>query len=136
MPDKPLTKEERVIYLAALEADGFTITKKPVKERASAKLDIKFAPGSTVRLGIVSDTHIGSKFQQITSLKSFYKHADAKGVAAYLHAGDLLEGIHQAHRDAAYEQYAFGVDAQVNAVVKQYAEVEQRRDPAHRRQQR
>jgi predicted phosphodiesterase len=68
----------------------------------------------------VSDTHIGSKFQQITSLKSFYKHADAKGVAAYLHAGDLLEGIHQAHRDAAYEQYAFGVDAQVNAVVKQY----------------
>jgi len=115
-----LTSDERRIYIEALEADGFQLSKKPRIERASAKLDIKVKPGGTVRIGIVSDTHIGSKFQQITSLRNFYKYADSKGVQAYLHGGDMLEGIHQAHRDAAYEQYAHGVDSQVNACVKQY----------------
>ncbi len=117
---RPLSKEERVIYLTALENEGFTISKKPPKERASAKLDITIKPGSTVRIGVVSDTHIGSKFQQVTGLRDFYRHADERGVQAYLHAGDVLEGIHQAHRDAAYEQYAFGVDEQVAAVARQY----------------
>lgn len=116
----PLSKDERRIYIEALEDEGFSISKKPPKERASSKLDISVKPGSTVRLGIVSDTHIGSKYQQITSLRDFYRYADERGVQAYLHGGDMLEGIHQAHRDAAYEQYAFGVSAQVAAVAKQY----------------
>lgn len=112
--------KDQQALIEALEAEGFSISKKPPKERASAKLDITLKPGATVRIGIVSDTHIGSKFQQISSLRDFYQYADSRGVQAYLHAGDMLEGIHQAHRDAAYEQYAHGVDAQVSAVVKQY----------------
>lgn len=119
-PARPLTSDERRIYVEALEQDGFRITKSAPKERAAAKLDLTVKPGSTVRVGVVSDTHIGSKYQQITALRDFYKYADGRGVQAYLHGGDVLEGIHQAHRDAAYEQYAFGVDAQVDAVVSQY----------------
>jgi predicted phosphodiesterase len=118
--DLKLNPDERRIYIEALESEGFQITKNPPKERASAKLDIQIKPGGIVRLGVVSDTHIGSNFQQITHLSDFYRYADSKGVQAYLHGGDVLEGIHQAHRDAAYEQYAFGVDAQVNAVATQY----------------
>lgn len=106
--------------IAALEGSGYRITKNPPKERASAKLDVAIKPGDTVRVGIVSDTHIGSTKQQITALRDFYRYADERGVVAYLHAGDVTEGIHQAHRDAAYEQYAHGVDAQVEAVVTQY----------------
>lgn len=119
-----LSKDERRIYIDALESDGFSISKAPPLERASAKLDLKIPRGGTVKIAFVSDTHIGSKFQQITALRDFYKYADSKGVQAYLHGGDVLEGIHQAHRDAAYEQYAHGVDAQVNAVVKQYPKSE------------
>ena len=104
--------------IEALETEGYRITKKPPAERTSLKLDIK--PGGTVKIGIVSDTHFGSKFQQVTALRDFYRYADEKGVQAYLHGGDMLEGIHQAHRDAAYEQYAHGVDSQVSAAVKQY----------------
>jgi len=120
-----LKPADKRALIETLEAEGFTVSKKAPIERASARLNIKFKPGGTIRLGIVSDTHIGSKFQQTTSLRDFYRYADSVvGVQAYLHAGDMLEGIHQAHRDAAYEQYAHGVDAQVNAVVKQYPKSE------------
>jgi predicted phosphodiesterase len=118
--DKKLGPKEKQALIEILEAEGFQIKKNPQRERASTKLDIKVAPGSIVRIGVVSDTHIGSQFQQITALHDFYRYADSKGVQAYLHGGDMLEGIHQAHRDAAYEQYAFGVDKQVQAVVRQY----------------
>ena len=117
---KPLAPDVQRAYVEALESQGYRITKAPPKERASAKLDVAIKPGGTVRVGIVSDTHIGSTKQQITALRDFYRYADERGVVAYLHAGDMLEGIHQAHRDAAYEQYAHGVDAQVDAVVEQY----------------
>lgn len=107
-------------HIDALEREGFQITKPPPVERAQADLDVRIRPGGTLRVGIVSDTHIGSRLQQATALRDFYAYADAKGCAAYLHGGDVMEGIHQAHRDAAYEQYAHGVDAQLAAVVAQY----------------
>lgn len=107
-------------HIDALEREGFQITRTPPVERARADLEVAVKPGGTLRVGIVSDTHIGSRLQQATALADFYAYADSKGCAAYLHGGDLTEGIHQAHRDAAYEQYAHGVDAQVSAVVSQY----------------
>lgn len=116
----PTTDKKILEHIDALEREGFRITKAPPIERARAKLDVRVKPGETIRVGIVSDTHIGSKLQQSTALAEFYAYGDAKGCIAYLHGGDVLEGIHQAHRDAAYEQYVHGGDAQVEAVVEQY----------------
>ena len=107
-------------YIEELEKQGYRVQKKPPVERASAQLQFPIKAGGSVKVGLVADTHIGSTLQQITALTDFYKYADSRGVQAYLHAGDMLEGIHQAHRDAAYEQYAHGVDAQVKAVEQQY----------------
>ena len=102
-----------------MERRGFHITKDPPKERTSARLDIKVKPGGTVKIPLVSDTHMGSRFQQVSALTDFYRYCDAKGAQAYLHAGDLLEG-HHVHRDSVYEQFAFGVDEQVTNAVRHY----------------
>lgn len=118
--EKPTSPKKILSQIEALEREGFRVTKQPPKERATAKLDLNVKPGGTVRIGIVSDTHIGSKYQQLAALTDFYRYADERGVQAYLHGGDMLEGIHQAHRDAAYEQYAFGVDEQIDEAVAQY----------------
>lgn len=115
----PKTVDDSLL-ISALEEKGYRVTKKPPMERTTTALDIKVKPGGKVVVGIVSDTHIGSTLQQTTALRDFYRYADDRGAQAYLHGGDVLEGIHQAHRDAAYEQYAFGVDSQVAAVVEQY----------------
>lgn len=111
-------KEQRAL-VQTLEAEGFRITKNPPKERASAKLDIAVKPGGTVRLGIVSDTHLGNRKQQITALTDFYRYADSKGAQTYLHAGDFLDGLH-VHRDAVYGQFAHGLDAQLSYAARAY----------------
>lgn len=45
------------------------------------------------RFGVVSDTHLGSIFQQLTHLKSFYRFAKKLGCEYIIHAGDLIDGI-------------------------------------------
>ena len=114
-----LSDKKRQAHIEALERDGFRITQKPPKERATAKLDITVKPGGVVRLGIVSDTHLGNRNQQITALTDFYKYADSKGAQAFLHGGDLLDGLH-VHRDAVYGQFVHGLDAQLGYAAEAY----------------
>lgn len=45
------------------------------------------------RIGLVADTHIGSKFQQLTLLHDAYSVFDDRKVDFILHAGDLVEGV-------------------------------------------
>lgn len=116
---KRLSDKKRTDAITALEAEGFRVIGTPPKERASAKLDVVIKPGSVVRLGVVSDTHIGATSQQITALRDFYAYADGRGVVGYLHGGDVLEGLH-VHRDAVYQQYAVGWSAQAKAFAEQY----------------
>lgn len=118
MPVSKGLDDDRLL-IASLEEKGYRITKNPPKERASAKLDLRIRPGGTVKIALPSDTHIGSRHQQVTALRDFYRDCDARGVQAYLHAGDMLEG-HHVHRDSVYQQYAHGLDAQLAAAVAQY----------------
>lgn len=111
-------KEQRAL-VETLESEGYRITKDPPKERATAKLDIKVKPGGIVKLGIVSDTHLGSRKQQVSALTDFYRYADSKGAQAFLHAGDLLDGLH-VHRDAVYGQFVHGLDAQLKYAAEAY----------------
>ncbi len=66
-----------------------------------------------IRLGVVSDTHLGSKFEQLTALRAFYQYADSVGVDAYIHAGDLTQGPDQMHLGMELEVHAHGADEQV-----------------------
>lgn len=115
-PTNPKKIREQI---EALEREGFRITKQPPKERARAKLDIDVKPGGTVRVGLVSDTHLGNRSQQITALADFYKYADSRGAQVFLHAGDLLDGLH-VHRDAVYGQFVHGLDAQLGYAAEAY----------------
>lgn len=103
-----------------LEEQGYQIRKAPPKERASVRiLEREAKPGGTVRIALVSDTHLGSTWQQLTALQDFYRYADGKGVQAFLHAGDFLDGLH-VHRDAVYGQFAHGFDAQLGYAAEVY----------------
>lgn len=45
------------------------------------------------RIGLVSDTQIGSKYQQMTLLHDAYAHFEEIKVDCVLHAGDLVDGV-------------------------------------------
>lgn len=73
-----------------------------------------------VRIGIVSDTHGGSKFEQLTALRTFYQYADEREVDFFIHAGDMTQGSDRMHLGMEHEVHAHGADAQASYVVATY----------------
>jgi predicted phosphodiesterase len=45
------------------------------------------------KIALVSDTHLGSTYSQVTSLREFYKQAELAGCESVLHCGDLVDGV-------------------------------------------
>ncbi len=69
-----------------------------------------------VNFGVVSDTHAGSYYEQITALEDFVKTAyDEYNVRHMMHVGDAFAGI-KVYRGQASEVYAYTGTAQAEAV--------------------
>lgn len=116
-----MSDADDLALIADLEKRGYTVSKTQPKERIRTSILRELAkPGKTVKIGIVSDTHLGSVEQQITHLRDFYRYADGRGVSAYLHAGDLTDGSPKMHIDAALHHFAVGFDAQMRYAVEAY----------------
>lgn len=72
-----------------------------------------------IKIGIVSDTHIGSKHQQLTRLSETYDRFLEEGITDVYHAGDLTEGF-KMRRGHEHEIFLMGADAQIEYVVANY----------------
>lgn len=72
------------------------------------------------RFAVCGDTHLGSRYQQLTHLNSFYDLVVKEGIDTVLHLGDLVHGHHRMHRDQVYELHVHGADAQTQYAVDTY----------------
>lgn len=72
-----------------------------------------------IKIGIVSDTHIGSIYTQISSLHAMYDIFKKEGVKEVYHAGDIDEGeeMRVGHK---YECYIQGADDHVDEICRVY----------------
>lgn len=72
-----------------------------------------------IRFGSVSDTHLCSKWQQMTHLQTMYDIFKSEGIETVYHAGDITEGVsmRQGHE---YEVFCHGVDEQTQYVINNY----------------
>lgn len=75
-----------------------------------------------IRIGVVSDPHIGSVFTQLTLLHEAYGVFRKEGIRDVYNAGDLTEGenMRQGH---VYECYVHGSEQYVDEVVQYYPKV-------------
>ena len=76
-----------------------------------------YAINKTFKIGLVSDSHIGSRFWQLSHLEAAYDHMKELGVSDVYHAGDVTDGF---YKDRISEIYLYGADEQVDEVVKKY----------------
>ena len=91
------------------------------RERESeAKVDI--GTSSNIKIGIVSDTHFGSRFEQLTALRDFYRRAEDQGVQAFIHAGDVTQGTPKMHRGMEHEVHLLSADGQIGYTLDVYPE--------------
>lgn len=80
--------------------------------------------GNTIRIALISDTHIGSKYHDNWALQAFYDIAYSRGVRDFYHAGDMTDGYYKNRDDSFWEQNAHGFQEQLDAVVNTYPQRE------------
>ncbi len=72
-----------------------------------------------IRFGVVSDTHLCSKWQQLTHLNTMYDIFEQEGIETVYHAGDITEGVNM-RRGHEYEVFKHGTDEQQQYVIDNY----------------
>jgi len=96
--------------------DKFELLKEAVAENKLHKLDIK---SDTFKFAAISDTHLCSKYQQLTLLNDFYDRVVQFGAKKVYHAGDILDGenVYKGHK---YEIFMIGADSQAQYAIDYY----------------
>lgn len=77
---------------------------------------------SRVRIGFVTDTHLGSLFDDLESIHTAYKIFEQEGISTVLHAGDICDG-EKMFRGHEYEIKIHGADNQVAYTVENYPSI-------------
>lgn len=73
-----------------------------------------------IRLGLVSDPHLGSSYEQLTALRDFYRIAEEEGVDAFINAGDIVQGTPRMHRGMEHEVHVQSCDGQMGYAAEVY----------------
>ena len=114
--DKMKTDE----LINALQDRGYFASKIPPTDSGRVfKPDLSRWNGKELRFAVISCTHLGSRYQQITYLHDFYKLAKREHCEFVIHAGDLVEG-ERVYRSQEYEIFLHGADEQVAYAVANY----------------
>jgi len=72
------------------------------------------------KIGIVSCTHFGSKYAQITHLHTFYKKCKEEGCEFVINCGDVSDGDGRVYRGQRYEIHLQGFTEQRDFIVSVY----------------
>lgn len=75
--------------------------------------------GSTVRFGVISDTHLGSIKENLALLKSAYTIFEREGIDKVYHAGDISDG-ENVYKGHIHEIKIHGFDAQLDYIINEY----------------
>lgn len=76
-----------------------------------------------IKFGLISDTHLGSMYEELEFLKFAYKIFQKEKITNVYHAGDIIEGG-KIYRGQEYEIRYHGVDEQVEHCVREYPQID------------
>lgn len=83
-----------------------------IHEDYSGETDIMF--------GLISDTHLCNKNQQLTYLNRFYDICSGMGIKTVYHAGDISDGYYKNRPEHIYELLKIGADEQADYIIDNY----------------
>jgi predicted phosphodiesterase len=114
---EPTTEEQMLDHLLA---KGYNLVREPDLTTKHYEVDTSRFTGKVVTFGVVSDTHLGSKFQQMTFLNQAYDLFAEEGITDVLHCGDMFGGNGHVYRGQVYELFCHGADETIAYGVANY----------------
>ena len=109
--------------IQTIQNAGWFVTKKPLQRNYTFDLDIEPTETNIYKVGIVSDTHLGSKYQQMESLWKFYEKCEREGITTIFHAGDLSDGVNM-YNGQQFEIFLHGERAQAQYIIENYPKID------------
>ena len=105
-------------FLIEEVSNTYRIAKAVNPEENTFTLD--WEGNKVIRFGVVSDTHLCNKYQQLTFLNHLYDVFAKEGIKKVLHAGDLTDGYYKNRPEHIYELFRVGADEQTDYVIDNY----------------
>lgn len=118
----PLTQREADL----IAAENKRLARELDQLRAHAPKERKYtrihshARSSTVEIGIISCTHLGSRAEQLTALNAYYDEIAERGISTVLHCGDLVDGDAHRRPDTLYGQHTHSATGQREYAIRAY----------------
>lgn len=107
-----------------LSKRGYKVEKQEeAKTDKRFKVDTSIFEGDTIKIAVIACTQLGSRYQQLTYLKDFYKYFQDQGGKIVLHCGDMVDG-EKIYRGHEYELFLHGAKAQKDYCVECYPRME------------
>lgn len=110
-----LTKQKGYLFDAI---DGKIVKIKPIKENGIYQIPNNL---EHIKLLMISDTHLASKYDRLDILRYLYQEAEDKGVNYILHSGDVTEGRSN-REDQIYSLRESSYTGQRDYVIDKYPE--------------
>lgn len=118
-----LKKLERIVQKHGLSAAQVHAVIDRVQAQEVAENRVKHPWGrGRVKVGLVGDTHVGSRYSDQGVLEDVYKRFQAAGVEAVYHSGDITEGYGR-RKGHSLECDLHGADEQVRGVVERMPDI-------------
>ncbi len=111
-------------YIRRHKNDIYTETKPVVVQNQEPTVhNPKWNGTAVLKFAIIGDTQLGSKYAQISHLKSFYELCASEGIKDVYHTGDVTDGL-KMRSGHEYELYKTSADDMVQDVIKNYPRIE------------
>ena len=111
-------------YIRRHKNDISTETKPVVVQNQEPTVHNPKWNGTTIlKFAIIGDTQLGSKYAQISHLKSFYELCASEGIKDVYHTGDVTDGL-KMRSGHEYELYKTSADDMVQDVIENYPRIE------------
>lgn len=115
-PSEPST--EQLIEL--VQKRGYAVEPITLASDETFKIPLSRFKGKSYKHGLISDTHLCSKEQQLSFLRATYDYFESIGIKDVFHTGDLSEGNGKLYRGQIYELFINGADNQKDYIVENY----------------
>ena len=79
----------------------------------------KWDGATEIKIAVIGDTHLGSKYTQFKHLNDFYDICKSEGVKDVYHVGDLTDGL-KMRPGHEYELYVTSADDMIDDVIEKY----------------
>ena len=79
----------------------------------------KWDGATEIKIAVIGDTHLGSKYTQFKHLNDFYDVCKSEGVKDIYHVGDLTDGL-KMRPGQEYELYVTSADDMIDDVIEKY----------------